>query len=840
MRGPWFLLAACVLALAAPLPARAEDDKARKYYYEDIFEPFFALDPARGLWKAQRPGALAASFPAVKEPGTFRVFVIGSSIATLLGDGSRAGDLGAALKAALPSKKIELVNCGMSGYDSYREALIEAEVLSHAPDLIVLLTGHNEMLGSPPVPVWILKTQERLSRFSAYRALVSELRSRQPPSQEELVRLARRREEAFAENLRSAIRQARQRSVPVAVVVPPINYRDSAALDGALPTEGFLPGWLAFLRGDCGRAVQAWKRPPTPEAPTLARRGEEAVTEAHIGRCQERLGLWPEARASFERAVSAYPLSPLCGPLCQGTLRDIGQAEGAVVVEADRVFRERSFPRMPGLDVMNDRMHWKSGLNCLVSGAVVDAVKKDPRFAGLPWDEGRLSRLKAACPGKATPDRARENLKVLSYALLELSAPDLDKPSLLAAFYLNALLKEEPGWFRRVPGLAARAKDVSMATVYGRELAAEKTLLPRLYWHTAEARLQDGDLPGGLEDLSQALRLEPALPWAWLSRGLVEGLQGDPAAARRSLKAARDQARGAPQTAAVLAQVNAVIAALELGAAEVSPEEEEALRRRREEALAQAAAPGHWLDEADAAAAKGLREEALAALERAAALRPDAAQWRRLARSYGLLKEPGKRLEALERAGAQAPDEAELRELARAYEALSRHEDRLRALRALRTLRPEDGGLALQEAAAALAASRREEARSALDAAVRLSTGPAQKQAAALLYQELGALDQAVAVLESLAKQWPGQAAYRKDLGVAQYLAGSPDAAVASLTEAVRLDASLLDGYLSLGMALAALGRYDEAIAAYDLAPPALRGPLAAARRDALSKRKRP
>ena len=78
------LFLASTLAL---LPAVAfADSTSQKYYYEDILSPFFVLDSARpGWYKSARPGSLESSFPAVKPAGTFRVFVLGGSIAGLLG-----------------------------------------------------------------------------------------------------------------------------------------------------------------------------------------------------------------------------------------------------------------------------------------------------------------------------------------------------------------------------------------------------------------------------------------------------------------------------------------------------------------------------------------------------------------------------------------------------------------------------------------------------------------------------------------------------------------------------------------------------------------------------------
>ena len=102
------------------------------YFHLQIHEDFFKLDRWFGLiphrYQAQRARSGAASFDAWKRPGVVRVFVIGGSVAMKFND-SEASRLGEYFRRALPSKEFEVVGCGMGGYDSYRDTLVEREVL---------------------------------------------------------------------------------------------------------------------------------------------------------------------------------------------------------------------------------------------------------------------------------------------------------------------------------------------------------------------------------------------------------------------------------------------------------------------------------------------------------------------------------------------------------------------------------------------------------------------------------------------------------------------------------------------------------------------------------------
>lgn len=254
----WLLLAS--MSALQPAAARA-DSRAQKYYYEAITEPFFIPDAARpGWYRSQREGGEKSSFPAVKAPGTFRVFVLGGSIAQLLAIKRGKGALDDALREALPSLKVEVLNCGMAGYDSYREALIEQEILDYEPDLIVFLTGHNEGLGSAPVPIWIMHAQERLSRFGAFRALVKALHREGDNGPLKATRDYDARDKTFAANLAQNIRHARERAVAVAVVVPPRNYREPVELRRMVYDAEFVPGWIRFVQGDAAGARALWKK----------------------------------------------------------------------------------------------------------------------------------------------------------------------------------------------------------------------------------------------------------------------------------------------------------------------------------------------------------------------------------------------------------------------------------------------------------------------------------------------------------------------------------------------------------------------------------------------------
>ncbi|MBI3552094.1 MAG: hypothetical protein HY077_06215 [Elusimicrobia bacterium] len=528
--------------------AATADAWSRRYYCEDIWRPFFVADPDRPGWlRSDRPGAFASSFPAVKARGTFRVFVLGGSIAKLLHEEQGPGDLGAALQEALPSLSVETLNCGMMGYDTFREALLEAEVLEYAPDLLVFLTGHYEGIDAVPVPIWVDDARARRKAIAAYRARLKTLGAAPGTRGGDSDAIADARDAAFARNLAENVRRARARGVEAAVVVPPRNYREPAEVGRTLHDARFLPGWLRFLRGDHRGARRLWR-----ESLAGARGGDEkAFTWGFIARCEERLGLWAQARKSFER-TARFDRTAMCGAAGQEAIRSVVKREGGIVVEADRMFRALAHPRMPGLETFNERKNWKPRLNRLVNLEIVSALRQSPRLRSLPWDRARIRKLKACAPKPGGPGTAEDGFLIMSYALVELSKPDFSRLSTLSVFYLDALLSERPGWFRDLPALVEQTRARRRQT-HGDPLAPDAVLLARLHWHLGEVRLLRKERARAIKDFSRSLELDPKQPWALWSLALAQFLSGRRTLGERRLREAVRLAAGHPRRDDILA-----------------------------------------------------------------------------------------------------------------------------------------------------------------------------------------------------------------------------------------------------------------------------------------------
>ena len=288
---------------------------------------------------------------------------------------------------------------------------------------------------------------------------------------------------------------------------------------------------------------------------------------------------------------------------------------------------------------------------------------------------------------------------------------------------------------------------------------------------------------------------------------------------------------------------------------------------------------GPWVLLAQAQLRGGLREDARRSLRRAESRERSVEDLLAAAPLYEELGEHGRAVEILGSvagAAAEGPEpalacaEAELRagrgpaalrclapldaatpqartfaEAARLYQRLGAPDRAWRLLDRLTAAAPRDAAAWLARAEAGLRGGRPDLAREALARARACGPDPAARHRMALAFQELGDCPSALALLDGLIKDTPGEARYWKDAAVCRYLSGDKARAVRDLQRALDLSPSLLSAAASLGAIHEREGRAREALAVYDRALRAPADPAQAemrakleSSRDALARRR--
>ena len=359
--------------------------------------PLFQLDEETGEYQTARYHRHffgLQRFPSGKERAAFRAFCLGGS--TVLGhpyDTETAFSkwLEIELSGKDPSRRFELINCGGMSYASYRLIPILEEVLSYEPNLIVVMTGHNEFLEDRTYQdvkqrsasrVWIDDRLASLRTVTLVRRALTSLRaSRADP--ENRTKLAPRvdtrldhqsgyasyrRDEQwkrdvcnhFSLNLRAMVHLCRQAGVPIIFVVPGSNLRDCPPFkseNGAHLTSQQISIWNEYFQK--GESVEV---ADPAQALRLFRRAEK-IDNQHaqlifrIARCLDRLRAVEEAREAYVLAkeLDICPLRILSS--MQESLIELGATMSVPVVDAARLLQAKSHDGCVGFDWYVDQVH---------------------------------------------------------------------------------------------------------------------------------------------------------------------------------------------------------------------------------------------------------------------------------------------------------------------------------------------------------------------------------------------------------------------------------------------------------------------------------------------------
>jgi len=391
-------------------------------HYEDPFVGFKGVNPLFELSRDGRRYEVAPaklkffspeSFPAEKPPGAFRIFHLGGS--TVKGrpyskETAFSTWLELALEVADPDRHWESINCGGISYASYRLVHILRECLNYSPDLFVICTGHNEFLEDrsyariKSVPRPLALSQHWASRLRVYRALRSLIDPPpRPDAEDQRFHLPDEvqalldyrgglevydRNEAwrddvvrhFEHNLRAMIAMARDAGVPVILIRPPCNlrnsppfksqHRDGLSLDEVLAWEREIETAQSFFQSDPKRAIVHLQA-------ALAIDDRYASTWYGLGKCCELLGRRVDARRAFERALEedVCPLR-MIRPLVEAMER-VATETRTPLIDAHRLLERDSRLQILGNDQLVDHIHPSIEGHQRIANALLRQLERD-------------------------------------------------------------------------------------------------------------------------------------------------------------------------------------------------------------------------------------------------------------------------------------------------------------------------------------------------------------------------------------------------------------------------------------------------------------------------------
>lgn len=508
------------------LPAgKVSDGDSYSYQYLEIFEPFFSKTKDRGgrmLYRTQRRRAIKSEFIMPKPENTRRIFIVGGSVAQVFGkSGEEFLDK---LKTNVPGVNFEVINCGMGGYDSWRESLILNEVVNYSPDLIIIFSGNNEIYGElkfDRVDLWRAELDGfLLSKSRAYKIARDFLRKRiiNPgfyPIPE--------RDKNFARNARLMLRKAKSRNIPVAICTLPVNYRDILTYTPLpLHDKVFFNAWLALERKDYLSAIR-----------NFSVYSSEGHSDTHflfyLGYCYERVKDYLKARECYLKGLRRAIY--VCLPERNGLIREISGRENAVLVDLERVFNEMSETGIPGYDLLYDNCHWYTAMNLPVSEEIIGSIfaynrdrVKDVLAPREKWNHQSSRALKEEIRARIKNSLDKFIVFPFSAALRSMA----DNPDILerTVYNFQLIIKMSPDYlFLRFK--TGELDDDFRGFLNDKEIIRSFPYLDftrysaAAFTHIGEAYRRSGLFAQGLELLNAAIARNHQLLQAYLSRALI-------------------------------------------------------------------------------------------------------------------------------------------------------------------------------------------------------------------------------------------------------------------------------------------------------------------------------
>jgi tetratricopeptide (TPR) repeat protein len=352
------------------------------------------------------------AIPAEKAPSTFRIFVLGESAA--MGDPAPAFGFSRYLEVMLgeryPSMKFEIINTGSVAINSHVVLPIAKELAKHRPDVFIIYSGNNEVVGpygpgtaltsaGMSLPVIRGSIFYRSTRIGQLLTKVGTPKrewggmamflDKQVRADSPLMKYAYAN---FEQNLRNTIAVARNSGARVIVSTVATNLQDCAPF-GSLHRENLgtdaLRSWSNLVQqGAEQEHAGAYAEALKFYLSAASIDDEYAELEFRIARTSESLGDYNAAREHFIRARELDTQRFRADGKINEINRSVARAfPGVESVDADAIFAKESPNGIIGSELVYEHVHMTPHGSYLLASAMFRQIASQ-----LPSDGGSASR----------------------------------------------------------------------------------------------------------------------------------------------------------------------------------------------------------------------------------------------------------------------------------------------------------------------------------------------------------------------------------------------------------------------------------------------------------------
>lgn len=359
-------------------------------------------------------------------PELVRVFVLGGSAAQGFPHRNHGLDrlLETQLKAALPSRKIEVINMAMTSVNSHVVYAVARSIPEGSADFAVVLVGNNEVVG-PYGPgtfnqnflanISMIRATQALKRTRLWQALDGLIAKVSPT--DALQELEWEGMQMFTENgvayddsrmasvyshyednLTSAIGMLRNKGIHAVLSTVPVNLRHSApflSIHNPSLSEDALVQWEEATRRAADSArLENWSDAAVAFQEALVIDPDFADTHFTLARAYDNLGEHQKAKSHYRHALDLDALRFRADTRINQVIRDVAASVGDdkfSFVDSAAAFEQASLPFEPGWNLLLEHVHYAfSGNDILaaeISRSIVTSLTGNDDYEPLPGAE---------------------------------------------------------------------------------------------------------------------------------------------------------------------------------------------------------------------------------------------------------------------------------------------------------------------------------------------------------------------------------------------------------------------------------------------------------------------
>ncbi|MBU2529573.1 MAG: hypothetical protein KKD35_00925, partial [Elusimicrobia bacterium] len=389
------------LIIFYPILLASDNKKMDDYFCKDIKKPFFKVSSKNESGEIIIPGRSQGrdfEFLMPKPLGKKRIFIVGGSVAGLMywPDNSFVNEF-----VANP----EIINCGMGAYDSGRILDVFAEVMDYQPDIVIVLSGNNEVgletcHGITPE----MKRRFQVIKINSKR-LFSDYKMKEA---EHFVSI-----KVHEERLRKMAKIAKKKNIPVVFCTLPANMSDFPPF-GSLPFEikDFAKAFFLMETGDFKGAEKIFKT-------ILTERPREPFVHFYLAKALERLKKINEAKRHYQLAIEWDNRADRISQERNEMIRKVAKEEGACLVDLEKSFMKVSKNEIIDGAYIVDGVHWFGKYNDFV-------ISQTLKYIGACENSGGIFKKQKVSKSKNMPevdldkvheDSKEDALEIFHYAI---------------------------------------------------------------------------------------------------------------------------------------------------------------------------------------------------------------------------------------------------------------------------------------------------------------------------------------------------------------------------------------------------------------------------------------